>query len=206
MVLDGLDQEAGRIRLGWTMITESAIIFFIYIKDFMARVFKDYPCEYCSKLCKKRFYRAFCSDKCRLIGQAKKDNTCWIWQGRTKQDGYGSCTFEGKEQKVHRVSYKVFKGDIGENLLVLHSCHKPLCINPDHLRLGTAQDNAYDTIAVNHQRKGEGVGTSKLTEQQVLEIRRLREEGMTQIAIAKRFNVNQTLVGFIVRRVRWKHI
>lgn len=172
----------------------------------MAKVFKDYPCENCGNLCKKKFVRAFCNDQCRLLGQVKKEDRCWIWTGRSKRDGYGICGLQGKDQRAHRVSYQVFKGPIADGLLVLHSCHKPLCINPEHLRLGTVKDNAHDTILADHQRKGEGVGTSKLTEKQVLEIREMYTKGISQTKIAKIYNVNQTLIGFIVRRVRWTHI
>lgn len=52
-----------------------------------------------------------------------------------------------KDQYTHRVSWQLFNGDIENNLWVLHRCDNPKCVNPDHLFLGTHQDNMDDMIA-----------------------------------------------------------
>lgn len=70
---------------------------------------------------------------------------CWIWLGAGVR--YGLV----RGDRAHRLSWKAFKGPIPENMHVLHKCDTPLCVNPDHLFLGTHQDNMLDK-----ERKGRG--------------------------------------------------
>lgn len=78
---------------------------------------------------------------------------CWLWTGSTMgKMGYGAIT-EGQGSQVsvgaHRVSWKLHKGEIPIGLYVLHRCDVPACVNPNHLFLGTAKDNAQDAVAKN---------------------------------------------------------
>ena len=75
------------------------------------------------------------------------------WQGRKSFDGYGRIWVDGKEVGAHRAAYIKFVGEIPEGLYVCHSCDNRLCVNPDHLWLGTHQDNMDDM-----RRKKRGVG------------------------------------------------
>lgn len=84
----------------------------------------------------------------------KRGDGCWEWTGmRLKQVGgasplpYGYLWVEGKMVRAHRLAYELFVAPIPEKLLVLHSCDRPWCVNPAHLRLGTAADNARDCVA-----------------------------------------------------------
>ena len=92
---------------------------------------------------------------------------CWLWIGGTKKEGYGQIVIRpkrpGQRRKVkstHRVSYELLKGPIPAGMLVLHSCDMPCCINPDHLFLGTTQDNTDDMMAKGRHRS-KGVVTPK---------------------------------------------
>lgn len=163
-------------------------------------------CGYCKKLCTRQFKRSFCSLKCRLLGQIKKQNDCWIWIGNINQGGYGYMEISSKTKLAHRVSFGFFKQEPNPNLFIIHSCHNRSCINPDHLREGTVKDNAKDCVNANHHTKGESVGTSKLKAIDVKEIRRLHDEGYSQTELADIYDVHQTTIGFIVRKVTWKHI
>lgn len=88
----------------------------------------------------------------RLIDELETDGSdCWLWGGQVNPSGYGAISVEGKPKGVHRVSYALFKGPIELGKLVMHSCDKPLCWNPDHLSVGTHADNTADMV-----RKGRG--------------------------------------------------
>jgi len=69
---------------------------------------------------------------------------CWIWIGSCNPDGYGMINVSGKTDRAHRVSYRLFKGEIPKGICVCHSCDKSYCCNPQHLFLGTHKENMED--------------------------------------------------------------
>lgn len=74
----------------------------------------------------------------------KTENGCWLWKQASDKDGYGSFKFKRKVYRAHRFSYMLYKGEIPDGMMVLHKCDVRNCINPEHLFLGTAKDNAQD--------------------------------------------------------------
>jgi len=131
------------------------------------------------------------------------DCGCWLWTKCCNPGGYGLIEINKVVLMTHRVSWYLRYGPIPEGAKLLHKCDTRNCVNPDHLFLGTNADNQHDKVAKGRQAKGVTQGSAKLTERQVRQIR--KAEG-TQIEIAKRFGVNQTLISAIKRRVIWKHI
>lgn len=161
---------------------------------------KQYPCLTCSTLCYKKYAKAFCSDQCRFMSFVNITETCWLWTGCTNYSGYGKMYFnENKTDSAHRVSYKLFNGPIDNNLCVCHACDNPICVKPEHLWLGTRQDNKSDQLMKDR-------GGLKLNSSKVLQIRKLLEDGIDFSALAKFFEVTCSTISNIARRKAWKHI
>ena len=75
------------------------------------------------------------------------ESGCWIWTGTVcGENDYGQF-FIDKHVRAHRASWMLHKGEIPDGMLVLHKCDIPQCVNPDHLFLGTQQDNIIDMTA-----------------------------------------------------------
>jgi hypothetical protein len=138
---------------------------------------------------------------------------CWIWQGYKQKQGYGVIgTGAGKKTAlVHRLAYEFWNCPIPEGMLVCHHCDIPSCINPDHLFLGTNQDNIDDKMskgrAYTGVHTGEKNSMAKLTDKQVAEIKRLLiHKRKSQVDIARQFGVSPTTILHIKQDKRWKHI
>lgn len=129
---------------------------------------------------------------------------CWEWIGSVNcKWGYGQ--FGTKRLRAHRVAWVLTNGEITNNLHVLHKCDNRLCCNPEHLFLGTQQDNIDDKVSKGRQPKGETNGGHILTSQQVNEIRqRYMAGGITQYKLADEYGVRQTTISAIITRTNWK--
>jgi len=97
--------------------------------------------------------------KSRLLGKIEINNECWEWQGATNNHGYGTMkitNLQGSDEGrktcyVHRMSYLCHNNEFPSDQLVCHTCDNPICINPDHLFLGSNQDNMNDMKSKNRQ-------------------------------------------------------
>ncbi len=143
----------------------------------------------------------------------QKSTDCWLWTGKLSKSGYGrivsggSVTKGAKTLRAHRVSWELAFGSIPDGLQVLHHCDNPRCVRPDHLFLGSHIDNMVDRNAKGHYPRGVRHPNAKLTDDAIREIRRLYAAGgFRQQDLADRYGVNQTLIGFIVRRIYWRHV
>lgn len=134
----------------------------------------------------------------------KMESGCWLWN--SSRDDYGSICVGIIRQRAHRVSYELHIGRIPDGLFVLHQCDNKRCVNPDHLFLGTDQDNSDDKVSKGRQAKGVKVGGVKLDDIQVLTIRKCAADGLKANKIAPYFHVSNSTVTEIIARKIWRHI
>lgn len=140
----------------------------------------------------------------RLNSNSKQISSgCWQWTASVYWDGYGQIGLNGKKLKAHRVSYEQYKGTIPSGMQVLHKCDNRRCVNPDHLFLGTLDDNMKDMVAKKRSPHGTRNGMSKLNESLVLLI---RSACGTQQKIAGLFGISQSQVSTIKAKKQWVYV
>lgn len=147
-------------------------------------------------------------DKINVAGPSD----CWLWTAARLNTGYGAVWVRGKMRKAHREAYEAENGEgSADGLVVRHRCDTPACVNPAHLELGTQADNYSDMVKRGRQvaLKGEAHGCAKLTEADVAVIRAIHIPGSrthSLRALARKFGVNQSLIGKVVHRDIWTHV
>lgn len=99
---------------------------------------------------------------------------CWDWTGPVlKKSRYGRMSVYMIPTLVHRLSWLLHRGEIPNGLFVLHTCDNRVCCNPEHLFLGTNQDNMNDMKSKGRQKtyRGEQNGHAVITNDQAREIK-----------------------------------
>lgn len=151
---------------------------------------------------------------------------CWLWLGsmysaRKGQPLRANFWYKGTTMNAARASYMIFIGPIPKGLFVCHRCDLPACVNPDHLFLGTAVENAYDMISKgravwdrhpgllqragkrNSWSRGANNSNAKLTADQVCAIR--KDQRPTR-AVAKDYNVDLTTIQRVKSGKTWASV
>lgn len=177
--------------------------------------------KYCSRTCSNRVHGA--SRRIETIPQMKEyffahlqnniqedENVCWEWQGITTDFGYGIAHVKSKNMPAHRLSYILFISPIPDGLFVLHDpvlCNNPPCVNPNHLRIGTKQDNAQDSIIAGTKIIGVHHHSAKFTDDDVRAIRQQYAQGQSSMEdIADDRHVGFLTIRNMIRADGWKHV
>ena len=168
----------------------------------------SYPTVFSSKLTdKQRFYSAV------LLPNA---NGCMLWSKITTKRGYAVIRLRSEDRRrmlAHRYSYELHYGTFDQSLHVCHKCDNRACMAPDHLFLGTNEDNMMDKMSKGRQAKGSSITLGwkthpsvKLTHKDVLEIRVLLTNGELIKSIAEKFKVERRTISDIKNNRRWTHV
>lgn len=143
----------------------------------------------------------------RFFLYTEKSDGCWIWKGFKDPNGYGRLNVNGIPMLASRLSYQVHYGSIPEGKYVCHKCDTPSCVNPEHLFLGTQQDNVDDMISKGRDKKralkGMAHPNSKLTDDDVRAIKASNEQTK---ALSRRFKISEAVIHDIRKGKIWRHI
>lgn len=154
----------------------------------------------------KRTNHNFCSKKCSGSFREKlsilsffdkkevDDNGCWNWTGSLNKHGYGVKRFKGKPRLTHRIAYKLHYGSNIEGVCVCHKCDNPKCFNPNHLFLGSHQDNM-DDMAI------KGRKYAVLDRHSVTEIRRSK---LKNSDLARIYKVSERTIRYAKNKNTWQ--
>jgi hypothetical protein len=142
----------------------------------------------------------------RFMEKVDFSGDCYEWTAN-RNPHYGQFWDGERFVGAHRWAYETFVGPVPEGLHVLHTCDNRGCVNPDHLWVGTPQDNMDDMARKGRRVRagaaGEAHPNAKLTAADVVAI---RADKRTNKAVAADYGVTWYNVNAIRRRVAWAHV
>lgn len=136
------------------------------------------------------------------VGRGDADS-CWLWTGKTSQNGYGQFSIDGAKYRPHRIAFALAHGSTPASAIVCHSCDNRLCCNPNHLFLGSDATNAADRTAKGRSCWGERSARSALTVSDVIEIRRRSADGWRVGALAAEYGLSPASISEIRTGRSW---
>ncbi len=141
----------------------------------------------------------FCSVACYLRGWRQEDaeTGCILWTGPVGNHGYGYFYVSKGRYTSHRAAYETFVGPIPEGMMVCHKCDVKLCINPEHLFLGTVDDNMKDCAVKRRNWR-------KLADDEVRQIRSIN--GASHASLARCYGVSDVMIRHIRMGKWWRHL
>lgn len=146
---------------------------------------------------------------------------CWNWTSEYLARGYGRFNMFGISYIATRMAYFLAHLTDPGPMFVCHTCDNRKCVNPRHLWLGTAADNARDMVEKGRSAtgdrnaralypektaRGSRAGLAKLTEEQVVHIHQDLANGHNCKVIAQKYGITHSVVSKIARRELWAHV
>lgn len=132
-----------------------------------------------------------------------KSSGCWNWTACTQSNGYGRFNLRCKTMGAHRASYLLFKGNIPDNFDVCHECDNRKCVNPNHLFLGSREENMQDAVSKNRQAKGFKLPHTKLFRYELQAIAILENEyKFNSLHLSEYFGVCRPYINAIARTIK----
>lgn len=125
---------------------------------------------------------------------------CWLWSGAQARGRARLCIRRGFMAAASRVSWTIANGPVPDGMHVLHSCDNGMCVRPDHLHLG---DHATNMAEMSYRRR---VNTTKLTPEQVVEIRARLSAGESGAALAREYGVVKSTIYWIRDGKTWRSV
>jgi hypothetical protein len=147
-------------------------------------------------------------DELRFFNKINKTDTCWFWTAGCFANGYGLFAFKSKPRLAHRISFLIHNKKEASGV-VRHTCDNPKCVNPKHLIEGTQYQNIHDMISRGRRviSKGENNGHSKLTNEQVKDLRILYERTkFNQTKKAIELGISQSTLSRILNRKYYSEV
>ena len=139
------------------------------------------------------------------------DNGCFVCTSHKRwKNHYPQCRWNGKTSNIHRVIFRECFGEIPKGLDIRHKCDNKACINPEHMELGTRQDNVNDAMERGLWPFGERSGNARLNEEKVISIRtRLKNKKNVHkevLLISSEYQVSPSAIYSVYYKKSWKHI
>lgn len=184
------------------------------------------PVEGCGKFSKHRTMCWMHQDRVRRYGTTEKQNWtlkslpqrfwskvdkttskkgCWLWTGAKTFSGYGKISFQSESRTATHVVWFLTYG-IFPTLDILHDCDNPPCVNPAHLHEGTHAQNMQEGFERNRFPQGENRNFAKLSNHQVLEIKKRLDAGNSISALATDYHVSYSTIMRIRNGNTWKSV
>ena len=134
---------------------------------------------------------------------SKVESGCWEWTGPLRPNGYGMVFFDGVHIRAHRFSWEFHTGKSAGTMFVCHKCDNRKCVNPEHLFLGTIQDNVADMVQKRRHNMGVRNGGAILNDAAILMI---RESQLPLQTIADAFRVSLAAIDGVRSGRTWRHV
>jgi hypothetical protein len=135
-------------------------------------------------------------------------NGCWNWRFANPLGRANTFSLNGHIMRAYRAGFIIYRGPIPEGRIVCHACDNPMCVNPDHLWLGSHADNRNDALAKQRDNtaRGEQMPSAKLTEDDVRTIRATVGKRGTVRAAARHYGVTHSSIQDIIKGKTWRHV